>query len=116
VKDTIRAFTSSLSSQEERAYAIRLGAPQVLIKHVQSSDDGVVKAACEALIGLNRLLEGRLQTVEHRGIEAVASVMLRAPLQASQCIMEISQTLQGAHAIVNASRDVVGDLAKVFRV
>jgi hypothetical protein len=63
-----------------------------------------------------RLMNGCQAVVDNKGIEAFVAVLMDAPTQASQCILEISRTLAGSRAILARSREVLAQLAQACQV
>lgn len=61
-------------------------------------------------------MNGCEAVVENHGIEALVSVLLDAPVEASECLKQISQTLEGSRAILARSQDVLMQLAKACEV
>ena len=111
----LEVILSLLCFQEQKNEAINLGAAECLIRHVCSESNEVTSMACKALSSMAQMLNGREETVRHGGIEALASAMQRAPVEASACLMAISRTLDGAHAIFESDANVVQALVDVSK-
>lgn len=112
----IHALASLLSTQELKAEAIQFGAPALLVQCLNTESTPLTKSACRCLTQLTRLMKGCQAVVEHGGIEALVAVLMDARTEASQCVLEISRTLEGSRAILTRSRDVVVQLAKACQV
>ena len=61
-------------------------------------------------------MNGWQAVVDNHGIEALVAVLLDAPVEASECLKQISQTLEGSRAILARSQDVLMQLAKACQV
>ena len=112
----IHTLTSLLSTQELKAQAIRQGAPALLVSCLRPDSVPLTRSACKCLTQLARLMNGWQAVVDNNGIEALVAVLLDAPVEASECLKQISQTLEGSRAILARSQDVLMQLAKACEV
>lgn len=111
------ALSLVLATQEMKAEAIRFEAPRVLISYLDPNVDvSVVRAACCNLAHLIRLIDGCGATVLHGGIEALISVLDMAPKEVSLCMMELSRTPAGSHAILLSGAASTKALASFCKV
>jgi hypothetical protein len=112
----IHILTSLLSTQELKVQAIRQGAPALLVSCLRPNSAQLTRSACKCLTQITRLKKGWQAVVDNCGIEALVSVLLDAPAEASECLKQISQTLEGSRAILARSQDVLMQLVKSCQV
>jgi hypothetical protein len=112
----IHALTSLLSTQELKAQAIRQGAPALLVGCLRPNSAEMTKSACKCLTKITRHKSGWQAVIDNHGIEALVSVLLDAPVEASETLQQISQTLEGSRAILARKQDVLMQLAKSCQV
>lgn len=111
------ALNLVLATQEMKAEAIRFEAPRLLISYLNPCVEvAVVRAACCNLAQLIRLIDGCGATVLHGGIEALISVLDMAPKEVALCMMELSRTPGGSHAILQSGAASTKQLANFCKV
>lgn len=61
-------------------------------------------------------MNGVTAVVDSGGIEALVSVLLDAPEEASECLKQISETLEGSRVFLARKKEVLMQLAKACEV